>query len=99
MFSPAEVPKFFVLSSTELVQLGEQCNTQLNIIIQTNELESHQDPLAVRVQLDDWKLVKSEDLKKKGYMENRRPAFNCSMEKQRNTRFNIVVQTNELESH
>lgn len=41
MFSPAEVPKFFVLSSTELVQLGEQCNTQLNIVVQTNKLESH----------------------------------------------------------
>lgn len=60
-FFPAEEPKLFILLGTQLLQLGEECNTQLNIIVETQEAKSHQNPPAVWMQLGDYKLVEPED--------------------------------------
>lgn len=50
---------------TQLIQLREEGHSRLNMVVKTNELEDHQDSLAVGMQLGDQKLMESKDINKK----------------------------------
>lgn len=49
-----EEPKFFIFLGTQLVELGEEGHARLNIVIEANKAEGHQNSPPIRVQLDDW---------------------------------------------
>lgn len=63
---------------TQLIQLGKEGYTRLNIVIEVDEVKSHQNSPAIGVQLGDWQFVESEDFNKERAIGNRRSAFNCS---------------------
>lgn len=44
-----------------MVQLKKEHNTQFDIVVETKEAESYQNPPAVGMQLGDYKLVEIED--------------------------------------